>query len=86
MQVLNSRTPSLFGLTTTQAPVLVTLRSHSKALDHLHLLIFVVATRFYQCLIVDLALVDACVVRRYTMSQISQRVAHKSSKKTPKRS
>ena len=65
MQVLNSRTPSLFGLTTTQAPVLVTLRSHSKALDHLHLLIFVVATRFYQCLIVDLALVDACVVRRY---------------------
>ena len=37
-------------------------------------------TMFYQCLIVVLALVDSCVVRRYKTSQISQRVTHKSSK------
>ena len=35
---------------------------------------------FYQCLIVVLAPVDSCVVRRYKTSQISQRVTHKSSK------
>ena len=58
----------------------VTLRSHSKVLDHLQLLIFVAATRFYQCLIIDLASIDACVVSRYNTSQISQRVAYKSSK------
>ena len=40
----------------------------------------VTATRFYHCLIVDLALVDSCIVRRYKTSQISQRVTHKSSK------
>ena len=34
---------------------------------------------FYQRLIVDLASVDSCVVRRYKTSQISQRVTHKSS-------
>ena len=34
------------------------------------------ATMFYQCLIVVLALVDSCVVRRYKTSQISQRVTH----------
>ena len=34
---------------------------------------------FYQSLIVVLALVDSCVVRRYKTSQISQRVTHKSS-------
>ena len=60
--------------------MLVTLRSHLKVLDQLLLLIFVAATRFHQRLIVDLALVDACVVRRYNTSQISQRVTHKSSK------
>ena len=36
--------------------------------------------RFYQCLIVNLALIDTCVVRRYSTSQISQGVTHKSSK------
>ena len=60
--------------------MLVTLRSHLKVSDQLLLLIFVAATRFHQRLIVDLALVDACVVRRYNTSQISQRVTHKSSK------
>ena len=40
----------------------------------------VAATRFYHCLIVDLALVDSCVVRRHKTSQISQRITHKSSK------
>ena len=60
--------------------MLVTLRSHSKVSDHLHLLIFVAATRFYQCLIVDHALVDAYVVKWYNTSYISQRVTHKSSK------
>ena len=63
-----------------QAPTLVTLRSHLKLSDHLHLLIFVATTRFYQCLIVDLTPVDACVVRRYNTSQISKEVTHKSSK------
>ena len=70
--------------THTQAPTLVSLRSHSKVSDHLQLLIFVVATRFYHRLIVDLAPVDAYVVRRYKTSQISQRVTHKSSKSLPK--
>ena len=36
------------------------------------------AIMFYQRLIVVLALVDSCVVRRYKTSQISQRVTHKS--------
>ena len=85
MQALNPQTPSLLGLTATQAPTFVTLKSHSKVSDHLHLLIFVVATRFCQCLIVDLAPVDlapvdAYVVRKYNTSQISQGVTHKSSK------
>ena len=80
MQTPNLRTLSLLGLIATQAPTLVTLRSHSKVSDHLQLLIFVIVTRFYQCLIVDLALVDACVVRRYNTFQISQGVTHKSSK------
>ena len=70
--------------THTQAPTLVSLRSHSKVSDHLQLLIFVVATRFYHRLIVDFAPVDAYVVRRYKPSQISQRVTHKSSKSLPK--
>ena len=60
--------------------MLVTLRFNSKVSDHLHLLIFVTATKFYQCLIADLASVDAYVVRRYNTSQISQGVTHKSSK------
>ena len=38
------------------------------------------ATIFYQRLIVDLALADSCVVRRYKTSQISQKITHKSSK------
>ena len=59
---------SLLGLTATQVPTLVTLRSHSKVSDQLLLLIFVAATRFYQRLIIDLALVDACVVRMYNTS------------------
>ena len=80
MQVLNPQTPSLLRFTATQAPTLETLRSHSKVSDHIHLLIFVAATRFYQCLIADLALVNAYVVRRYNTSQISQRVTHKSFK------
>ena len=62
---------SLLGFIATKAPTLVTLKSHSKVSDHLQLLIFVAATRFYQYLIVDLAPVDACVVRRYSTSQIS---------------
>ena len=41
---------------------------------------FDVATKFYQCLIVVIAPIDSCVVRRYKTSQISQRVTHKSSK------
>ena len=57
-----------------------TLGSHSKVSGHLNLLIFVAATRFYQCLIVDLALVDTYVVRRYNTSQISQGVTYKYSK------
>ena len=80
MQAPNAQTLSLLGFTATQAPTLVTLRSHSKVSGHLLLMMFVVATRFYQCLIVDLAPVDACVVRRYNTSQISQKVTHKSSK------
>ena len=80
MQASNPRTPSLLGFTTTQAPMLVTLRSHSKVSNHPQLLILVAATRFYHRLIVDLASIDACVVRRYKTSQISQRVIHKSSK------
>ena len=39
MQAPNPRTPSLLGFTPTQAPLLVTLRLHSKVSDHLHLLI-----------------------------------------------
>ena len=80
VQVSSPRTSFLLGLTATQTPTLVTLRSHSKVLVHLQLLTFVAATRFYQCLIVDLALIDACVVRKYNTSQISQGVIHKSSK------
>ena len=38
------------------------------------------ATIFYQRLIIVLASVDSYVVRRYKISQISQRVTHKSSK------
>ena len=79
VQALNPQTLFLLGLTATQAPILLTLRSHLKVSDHLHLLIFVAATRFYQCLIVDLAPIDAYVVKRYNTSQISQRVTHKSS-------
>ena len=86
MQAPNPRTPSLLGFTATQAPTLVTLRSHSKVSNHPQLLIFVAATRFYYRLIVDLATVDACVVRRYKTSQISQRVTHKSSKSLEKHS
>ena len=74
------RTPSLLGFTTTQASTLVTLRSHSQVSDHPQSLIFVATTRFYHHLIVDFASVDACVVRRYKTSQISQRVIHKFSK------
>ena len=37
-------------------------------------------TMFYQCLIIDLTLVNSCIVRRYKTSNISQRVTHKSSK------
>ena len=51
-----------------------------KVSNHLQLLIFEETTKFYQYLIVDLFLVDACVVRRYNTSQISQRVTHKFSK------
>ena len=80
MQAQNPQTPSLLGFTATQASTLVTLRSHSKVSGHLNLLIFVAATRFYQCLIVDLALVDTYVVRRYNTSQISQGVTYKYSK------
>ena len=80
VQALNPRTPSLLRFTATQAPTLETLRSHSKVSDHLQLLIFVATTRFYQCLTVDLIPLDVCVVRRYSTSQISQRVTHKSSK------
>ena len=58
----------------------MTLRSHSKLSDHPQLLIFVVATRFYHHLIVDLALVDTYVVKRYNTFQISQGLTHKSSK------
>ena len=74
MQAQNPQTPSLLGFTATQAPTLVTLRFHSKVSDHLQLLIFVAATRFYKRLIVDLVPVDTCVVRKYKISQISQRV------------
>ena len=42
-------------------------------------------TIFYQHLIVVLAPVDSCVVKRCKISQISQRVMHKSSKKSSKR-
>ena len=80
MQVPNLWTSSLLGFTATKPPTFVTLRSHLKVSDHLQLLIFVAATRFYQCLIVDLAPIDACVVRRYNTSQISQGITHKSSK------
>ena len=80
MQVPNLGTLSLLGLTATQAPTLVTLRSHSKVSDHLQLLIFVAAIRFYQFLIIDLALVDVYVVRRYNTFHISQEVTHKSFK------
>ena len=80
MQVPNLWTSSLLGFTATKPPTFVTLRSHIKVSDHLQLLIFVAATRFYQCLIVDLAPIDACVVRRYNTSQISQGITHKSSK------
>ena len=77
---MNLWTPSLLGLIATQTLTIVTLRSYSKVADHLQLLIFVVAIRFYQCLIVDLAPVDTCVVRKYNTSQISQGVTHESSK------
>ena len=80
VQAPNPQTPSLLGFTATQAPILLTLRSHSNVSNHLQLLIFVVATRFYHYLIIDLALVDTCVVRRYKTSQISQKVTDKSSK------
>ena len=60
--------------------MLVILGSHSKVSYHLNLLIFVAATRIYQCLIVDLASIDAYVVRRYNTSQILQGVTYKSSK------
>ena len=80
VQVLNPQTPSLLGYTATEAPVLVILISHSKFSDHLQLLIFVATIRFYHCLIVDLAPIDAYAVRRYSISQISQGVTHKSSK------
>ena len=60
----------LSWICTTQVATLVILRSHSKVSDH-GLLIFA-ATRFYQHLIVDLVLVDACRVTRYRASQISQ--------------
>ena len=80
VQAPNPRTPSLLGITAIQAPTLVTLRSHLKISDHLQLLIFVATTRFYQYLIVDVAPVDTCVVRRYNTSQISQKVTHRSSK------
>ena len=76
MQAPNLWTP-LLGSTQTQDAFFVTLRSHSRFqitisndLD--------VATMFYQRLIVVLALVDFCVVRRYKTSQISQRVTHES--------
>ena len=38
------------------------------------------ATIFYLRLIVDLAPIDSCIVRRYKTSKISQRVTYKSSK------
>ena len=38
------------------------------------------ATMFYQCLIINLAPVDSCIVRRYKTSQISQRITHNPSK------
>ena len=38
------------------------------------------APMFYNCLIVDLAPVYSCIVKRYKTSQISQGVTHKSSK------
>ena len=44
MQALNPQTLSLLGLTVTQAPMLVTLRSHSKVSNHLQLLILYAAT------------------------------------------
>jgi len=50
------------------------------AIRFYQLLIFMIAIRFYQCLIADFTPVDACVVRRYNTSQISQGVTHKSSK------
>ena len=77
MQVSNPQTPSLLRLTATQVPTLATLRSHLNVSDHLHLLIFVVATKF---LIIDLVPIDACVVRRYNTSKISHGIIHKSSK------
>ena len=59
MQAPNPRTPSLLGFTTTQASMLVILRSHSKVSNHPQLLIFVAVTSFYHRLIIDLALADA---------------------------
>ena len=80
VQTLNPQTPSLLGFAASQASMLMTLRSHSKVSNHPQLLIFVATTRFYHRLTVNFALIDACVVRRYKTSQISQRVTHKSSK------
>ena len=71
---LNPQTPSLLRFTSTQAPLLVTLRFHTISND------LDATTMFYQRLIVDLAPVDSCVVRRYKTSQISQRLTYKSSK------
>ena len=78
MQTPNPQNHSLLRLTATQVPTLMTLSSHSKVSNHLQLLIIVVETRFYQCLIVGLALVDACVVRRHNTSHISQEITHTS--------
>ena len=68
VHALNPWTPSLLGFTPTQR-FQITISNDFDA-----------ATMFYQHLIVDLALVDFCVVKMYKTFQISQRVTQKSSK------
>ena len=79
MQTPNPRTPSLLGLHQHKHHCLwlwdPTQMFQINGSNDL-----VAATRFYHHLIVDLALVDSCVVKRYKTSLISQRVTHKYSK------
>ena len=68
MQAPNPRTTSLFGLCSYTSSLVFDFETPFKGLRSALDVDLVAATMFYLCLIIDLAPVDSCVVRRHNTS------------------